>query len=308
MIAVLGVHPSVEAVFPPDRFLGALGDTDVGVRVVTTPAEYAGCDGLVTFGYEDAFLDAGFEWIHSIQSGVDRFPFEALRDQGVALTNSAGIHGDSVGETVAGYMLMFSRRLHLHRDNQHTRGWDYPGDTAFTLPGKTLCVIGLGTLGRGIAARAAGLGLTVLGVKQTPVPVDHVTRVYPTNRLMDAISEARFVAVAVPLTAETEGLIGHEELAGMREDAYLLNVSRGGVVDEDALLEALQAGAIVGAGIDVFETEPLPDDAAFWNLENVIITPHCAGANHDYANRVAAIVRENLRRIAADRPLTNQVL
>lgn len=308
MLSRIAVHDSVGAVFPPEALRDELDDLEPEV-VVASSDDLDGCGAVVTFAHDDAFLAADVGWIHSIQSGVDRFPFEALRDADVRLTNSTGIHGDLVGETVAGYMLQFARQLHHYRWNQRDREWarrDW--DDAFTLRGSTACVVGLGTLGRGIAARADALGMDVVGVKRTPTPVDHVRTVHPTAELEEAISDAKFVIAAVPLTDETEGLIGEPELAMMRDDAVLVNVARGPVVDESALIDALEGGEIGGAALDVFETEPLPQDSPLWEMDDVIVTPHVAAMTESYYRRIAAIVRENARRYAAGETLANQVV
>ncbi|WP_338741093.1 D-2-hydroxyacid dehydrogenase [Haloplanus salilacus] len=308
-VSTLGVHESVGTVFPPAVFRDALDDAGPSVRIVGTADDLSACDALVTFTYEDRFLDADLSWIHSIQAGVDRFPFDALEERGVTLTNSTGIHGDVVGETAVGCMLAFARRLHVHRSNQERGEWQQPAwDDAFPLRRASACVVGLGTLGRGIATRASALGMDVTGVKRTPIPVDGVDRVVPPERLHDAVADARFVAVAVPLNDDTEGLIADAELAAMRDDAYLVNVARGPVVDQDALVDALEDDAIAGAALDVFETEPLPDDSPLWDREDVIVTPHAAGFTDEYYERVATIVRENLRRFAAGESATNRVV
>ena len=310
-ISTLGVHDSVAEVFPPSVFRDALADGDGGptVAVVGADDDLAAYDALVTFTYEERFLGAEFDWIHSIQAGVDRFPFDALRERGIALTNSTGIHGDVVGETGVGLMLAFARRLHVHRSNQERGEWVKPAwDDAFPLRRESACVVGLGTLGQGIATRASALGMGVTGVKRTPTPVDSVDRVYPPEDLHEAIADARFVALAVPLTDDTEGMLGAPEFETMRDDAYLVNVARGPVVDQAALVDALDAGELAGAGLDVFETEPLPADSTLWDREEVIVTPHAAGFNDEYYERVATIVRENLRRFDAGESLTNQVV
>jgi D-2-hydroxyacid dehydrogenase (NADP+) len=308
-ISTLGVHESVADVFPSTVFRDALADADPSVSVVGTDDDLSACDALVTFEYEDRFLDAGLDWIHSIQAGVDRFPFDALQERGIALTNSTGIHGDVVGETAVGLMLSFARRLHAHRSNQERGEWTKPAwDDAFPLRRESACVVGLGTLGRGIATRAAALGMDVTGVKRTPTPVDGVDEVSPPEALHDAIADARFVALAVPLTDDTEGMISTPEFEAMCDDAYLINVARGPVVDQSALVDALDSGAIAGAGLDVFETEPLPAASSLWDREEVILTPHAAGFNDEYYERVATIVRENLRRLAAGESLTNRVV
>lgn len=325
MVFTLGIHESVELLFPPTVLRDALDPTDGGstgggddsasggddseVRVVGSSAELEGCAALVTFAYEDAFLSAGLSWIHSVQAGVDRFPFDEFQERGIRLTNSTGIHGDAVGETVLGYMTSFARRLHRHRDRQRDGEWSHPTwDEPFTLSGESLCVVGLGTLGRGIAARADACGMDVVGVRRTPTPVDHVREVYTPEGIEAAVTDARFVAVATPLTAETRGLIGDGVLAAMPEDAYLLNVSRGGVVDEAALLAELERDRLAGAALDVFETEPLPEDSPFWELDDVIVTPHAAATTRDYYRRIADIVRENRRRAVAGDPLVNRVV
>jgi D-2-hydroxyacid dehydrogenase (NADP+) len=308
MVERIGIHESVSELFPPTVLRDELDDVPAAVRIVGEGAGLDACDALVTFEYEDAFLRAGLTWIHSIQSGVDRFPFDELEARNIRLTNSTGIHGDVVGETVAGYMLSFARRLHEHRANQLHKEWSFPAwDAAFTLRGESVCVVGLGTLGRGIAARADALGMDVTGVKRTPTPVDHVDDVYPSSELHAAIADARFVALAVPLTDRTEGLVGEAELATMRDDAYLVNVARGPVVDQSALVATLQAGGLAGAALDVFEAEPLPEGSPLWEMENVVVTPHAASANREYFQRVATLVRENVRRLDAGESMANAV-
>ena len=300
----LGIHESVGAVFPPERLESALAGLDAELSVVSDPAN---CDGVVTFAHEESLLET--DWIHSIQAGVDRFPFDRLREAGVTLTNSTGLHGASVGETVAGYMLSFARRLHRHRDAQRRGEWSKPDwDEAFTLAGEQVCVVGLGTLGQGIARRADALGMDVVGVRRSPLPVEHVRETYTTDRLGDAIADARFVVVTVPLTDATRGLVGAAELDTMRSDAYLVNVARGAVVDEAALVTALDAGDIAGAALDTFETEPLPESSPLWDFDEVIVTPHCAAFTVSYIDRVADIVRENVRRRQAGESLANEVV
>ena len=307
-MSTIGIHESVGAVFPLESLREALSDVEADLRVVATD-DLDDCVSLVTFAYDERFLDADLEWIHSIQAGVDRFPFEALEAAETALTNSTGIHGDTVGETTLGYMLSFARGLHRYRDHERNHEWSRPPyDRPFSLADASVCVVGLGTLGRGIATRADALGMDVVGVKRTPTPVDGVETVYPAGDLETAIADARFVALAVPLTEKTEGLIGAAELEAMRSDAVLINVARGPVVDESALVDALASDAIGGAALDVFETEPLPAESPLWAMEDVIVTPHVAAATRKYHRRIAALVRENARRHAAGEALTNRVI
>jgi len=308
MLSTLGIHESVNVVFPPEPLRDALDDLDIEVRVVSTD-DLGGCDALVTLAYDESFLSSDIEWIHSIQAGVDRFPFEDLKAAGIRLTNSTGIHGDTVGETVAGYMLSFARQLHHYRDRQNEaewspRGWDVP----YSVAGSTVCVVGLGTLGRGVATRANALDMDVVGVKRTPTPVDSVETVYPARDLETAIEDAKFVALTVPLTDETEGLIGRSELSAMRDDAILINVARGAVVEQDALVDTLERGEIGAAALDVFEEEPLPPESPLWEMGNVIVTPHIAAATGEYYRRVETLVRENISRYEAGESLGNAVV
>jgi D-2-hydroxyacid dehydrogenase (NADP+) len=150
--------------------------------------------------------------------------------------------------------------------------------------------------------------MDVVGVKRTPTPVDGVDEVYPATDLRAALADARFVALAVPLTDRTEGLVGAAAFDAMRDDAYLVNVARGGVVDQSALVAALREDRLAGAALDVFETEPLPEDSPLWAMDDVIVTPHASAATRDYYRRVAAIVRENLRRLDAGEDLANRVV
>ncbi len=302
----LGVHESVEPIFPPERLVTELSDLPFDVRVIDD-GRIGDCDAVVTLEHREAFCD--LEWVHSIQAGVDRFPEETFEARGVVLTNSTGIHDRTVGETVAGYLLAFSRRLHEYVANQTERTWERPAwDEAFTLPGSTACVVGTGTLGRGVAEVVGGLGVRMIGVRRSAEPVPGFEEVYAVEELHEAIAGVDFVVVTVPLTDETRGLFGEAEFATMREDAYFVNVARGAVVDEDALVDALRGDELAGAALDVFETEPLPETSPLWHREEVIVTPHCAAYTRDYFRDVGEIVRENVERLAAGENLHNRVV
>jgi D-2-hydroxyacid dehydrogenase (NADP+) len=304
----LGIHESVSAVFPPERLRDALDDADLAVPVVGDD-ELGDCDALVTFAYSEVFLDADLDWIHSIQAGYDRFPLDALEEADVALTNSTGIHDTSVGEFAVGLMLSFARRLHTYVRAQEAREWSHPAwDEPFTLDGERLCVVGLGTLGRGIAERADALGMEVVGVRRSGEETPHTHTVYTPDDLHEAVADARFVALAVPLTDETEGLVGAPEFAAMGDDAYLLNVARGPVVVQDDLVAALRDGEIAGAGLDVFEEEPLPEDSPLWEMEEVVVTPHRAAAERDYYRHIAELVRTNVSRVDSGAEMVNRVV
>ncbi|WP_049987043.1 D-2-hydroxyacid dehydrogenase [Halobellus rufus] len=306
---VLGVDRSVSALFPPEVLLEKLGDLPVETVLIDGDSETvasARCDGVVTFEYRPALLEC--DWVHSVQAGVDRFPQERFREEGVLLTNSTGIHGDAIGETVAGYMLAFARRLHEHVANQESKRWSRPAwDEPWTIAGERACVVGLGSLGRGVVDRATGLGLDVDGVRRTPVPEPGVDRVFTPDSLEAAVADARFVVLAVPLTPATEEMIDADVLAAMREDAYLINVARGSVVDQAALVRALEDGEIAGAALDVFETEPLPESSPLWEMDDVVVTPHAGSATRRYCDYVASLVAESVRRVREGEDPANRV-
>jgi D-2-hydroxyacid dehydrogenase (NADP+) len=307
----LGIDRSVSVLFPPEELREALEDLSVETVLIDGDSDpgsnsTARCDGVVTFEYRPSLLDTS--WVHSVRAGVDQFPQERFREANVRLTNSTGVHGDAIGETVAGYMLAFARRLHRHVANQREKRWTRPEwDEPWTIAGERACVVGLGSLGRGVVDRATGLGLDVDGVRRTPVPEPGVDRVYTPEDLETAVSDARFVVLTVPLTPETEGMIDADVLATMREDAYLINVARGPLVDERALVDALESDVIAGAGLDVFETEPLPDGSPLWDFEDVIISPHKGSATNRYHLDIADLVTENVERYQSDEPLRNRV-
>lgn len=311
----IGIHDSVSAVFPPAELRDELADLGPEAVIVGSDSdatdeevEFQGCDAAVTFAHTDALLESGLDWVHSIQAGYDRFPLEAFEERGIALTNSTGIHDTSVGEFAVGLLLSFARRLHTYVRRQEDDEWGYPAwDEPFTLDGERLCVVGLGTLGRGIAERADALGMEVVGVRRSGEPTPHTEEVYAPDDLHEAIGDAKFVALAVPLTDETEGLVGRPEFEAMREDARLINVARGPVVAEDELIAALREGEIAGAGLDVFEEEPLPADSPLWDFEEVLVTPHRAAAERDYFRHIAGLVEENVGRIADGESLMNRV-
>jgi D-2-hydroxyacid dehydrogenase (NADP+) len=302
----LGVHDSVDMVFPPAELANDLSALPADVAVIGDDG-IDDCDAVVTLEHRDAFLD--LEWVHSIQAGVDRFPFDEFEARGVVLTNSTGIHGRTVGETVAGYLLSFSRRLHDHVADQQERRWELPEwDEAFTLPGTTACVVGTGTLGSGVADVLGALGVRVTGVRRSGEPVPGFEEIYANDDLHEAIVDADFVIATVPLTDETQHLFDADAFDAMRDGAYFVNVARGAVVDEPALVDALEADELAGAALDVFETEPLPGESPLWEMDDVIVTPHCAAYTRDYFRDVGDLVRENADRFRADEEPTNRIV
>ncbi|WP_251329294.1 D-2-hydroxyacid dehydrogenase [Haloplanus pelagicus] len=302
----LCVHESVSTKIPAEGFVGAFDDLDVTVEIVGDGEAFDRTDAVASFRPRDAFLDAG--WVHCIRAGYDEFDTDAYEAAGVPLTNSTGIHGTTVGEMAVGYMVSLARMLHVYRDHQNENHWFEPEyERPFTVENERLCVVGLGTLGQGIAARADALGMEVVGVRRADESVPGVSELYQPDDLHEAIADARFVAIAVPHTPETEDLFSTPEFDGMRDDAYLINVARGPIVDEDALIGALDSGTIAGAGLDVFETEPLPEDNPLWDFEEVVISPHRGSATNRYHLDIADLVMEIFGQYQAGEPLRNRV-
>ncbi|WP_136589544.1 D-2-hydroxyacid dehydrogenase [Salinigranum halophilum] len=300
------VHDSVDVIFEPSVLVAALSDLPVPVESPADPDLGPG-DAVVAFGPHPSFLNAA--WVHCIRAGYDEFAIDEYADAGVVLTNSTGIHGTAVGETVLGYLLTLARGLHTFRDRQRASEWERePYGTLFTLDGERVCVVGLGTLGTGIARRAAALGMDVVGVRRSGEPHDHARHVYTPDELTRAVDGARFVVLALPLTAETEGLVSTATFDAMDEQSFLVNVARGAIVDEDALVAALDAETIAGAALDVFETEPLPPASPLWDDDRVVVTPHTSAMHRRYHEDVATLVRTNVRRLRAGEDLTNRVV
>lgn len=302
----LCVHESVDEKVPIESFVAALDDLPVPVEIVGDDAALDETDAVASYRPRGVFLDAG--WVHCLRAGYDEFDTRAYEEAGTPLTNSTGIHATTVGELAVGYMVMFARRLHVYRDKQGQRKWYEPAyDRPFTVAGESVCVVGLGTIGRGIATRADALGMDVVGVRRSEESVPGVSTVYHPDELHDAIADARFVALAVPETPETEDMVSTPEFRRMRSDGYLINVARGSVVDEDALIAALDDGHIAGAGLDVFRTEPLPESSRLWDFEEVILSPHQGSTTNRYHHDLAALTEEIFHQYQSGAPLRNRV-
>ena len=252
-------------------------------------------------------------WIHVSAAGVTHFLFPALVESEIVLTNGRGLHGAAMAEHTIGVILAFARKLHLARDAQHERRWRQrefwrePPPFA-SLAGGTLGLVGLGAVGREVAVRARALGLHVIAVRRhpaaDPAPADEQ---WPSARLPDLLARADWLVLAAPLTGETRGLIGREELARMKPGAVLVNLGRGGLVREAALIEALEHGVIAGAALDVVEHEPLDPESRLWRLPQVILTPHISGLGPRYWERALEMFAGNLRAFMDGRPLANVV-
>jgi phosphoglycerate dehydrogenase-like enzyme len=244
-------------------------------------------------------------WIHTISAGVDHLLFPELRESDAILTNASGVFNVPIAETVMAYILAVVKRLPEFWAHQRKHRWEKL--PLRELRGLTVGIVGLGDIGTEVARLCRAFGMRVLGLRRRPAPSDLADEVLPPDRLQDLLARSDFVVIAVPLTAETRGMIGRAELAAMKPDAWLVNISRGAIVDEEALVEALREGRIGGACLDVFAEEPLPPESPLWDMPNVIITPHNSWSSPHIEEREIALFLENLRRYVAGEPLLNVV-
>ncbi|GGN10065.1 D-2-hydroxyacid dehydrogenase [Halarchaeum nitratireducens] len=299
-----GTHPC----YPSDLRDRLAAADDDRAYVVRDAADLDDCDAVVTLYHHDAFPDA-VEWVHCVRSGYDDFPLDAYEDAGVLVTNSTGVAGDLVGESAIALVLSLAKGLHLYRDQQAEREWSrLPVERPFELGRSSACVVGLGQLGGGVASRVNALGMSVTGVDVRPVSQLGLEAVHDVVQLERAVAESRFVVLTTPLTPDTRGLVDADVFAAMRDDAYLVNVSRGAVVDQDALLAALDAGEIAGAALDVFDEEPLPASSPLWDRDDVVVTPHAAAQSDNHGEKLARLVETNAARLTAGRDPWNRVV
>lgn len=279
----------------------------------TARIEIAHFSGEVFPDYSRSFFSAvhraqNLRWMHSFSVGIDHPVFQALLDRGVVLTNSAGANAAPIAQTLITGLLMLARGFPHWLDAQSRRSWESQAAAPRALDEQTLVVLGLGAIGSEIARLGRALGLHVIGVRRSgPRDGDPVDELVPATRLDDVLPRADFLALACPLTDETRGRIGRDALARLPEGARLLNVARGEVVDEPALIEGLESGRIGGAYLDVFATEPLPEDSPLWTLPNVIVTPHNSAASTGMRGREAPYFLKNLDSWLRKRPLENRV-
>jgi phosphoglycerate dehydrogenase-like enzyme len=246
-------------------------------------------------------------WVHAFTAGVDHFVgLPRISDSRVVLTRTVGAHG-ALPDHVMALVLAFARRLHVDIRHQIDRVWDRPAGIGDEVAGKVLGILGLGQIGRHLAARAAAFEMRVVGTKRTPGAVPYVDVVLPPERTDDLLREADYVVALLPLTAETQGRMGAREFRLMKPTAVFINVSRGPIVQEAALIQALREGWIAGAGLDVFDVEPLPSDHPLYEFPQVIITPHVSGITPKFFERIATIFADNLRRYVNDEPLANVI-
>jgi len=286
-----------------------------------------GCDVLLTFRVPPDITNRarGLKWIQLLSAGADHALGGPLKGIAIPVTTASGIHATPIGEYTIASMLSYAHRIHLAIRAQIRREWMRSGAfiaSVDEIRGRTLGIIGYGSIGRETARLAAAFGMTVLALKRNPAeradpgwcpaglgdPEGKLpARFFGPGDREAILRESDYVSVTLPLTDHTRKFIGEREFAAMKPGAYLVNIGRGEVIDERAMAAALTAGKIGGAGLDVFEHEPLEAESPLWDLENVILTPHISGANRGYMDKACQLFAENLNRFAGNRPLLNLV-
>jgi glyoxylate/hydroxypyruvate reductase len=281
----------------------------VAITACATPDEAASVVGEtdVIYGWKfPAVLyprATRLRWLHAMGAGVDWVLVPGFPAH-VTVTRVPGVFGPWMREYVLARCLTVTQRLDAYRGFQRARSWR-EDVIPERLAGKTMVIVGLGDIGRAVAAGARALGMRVIGVSRSGRPVREAERVYRLRGLTQALGQGDFVVLVLPLTEETRGLIGAAALAAMRPTAWLVNIGRGAVVEEGALVEALTTRRIAGAGLDVFAAEPLPADHPLWSLDNAVITPHISGPSTP--PEMAPVFNDNLGRWLAGRPLRHVV-
>lgn len=266
-------------------------------------SQLSDCEVLIGhhFQFDDAMVAAAprLRWIQSLTSGIDGIERLRALSKEVLVTSMRGIHGPQVSELVLLLMLALTRDFPRLLDNQRAHRWERHVQPLLT--GKTVVIVGCGAIAEMLAQRCSAFGLRVLGVSATPRTIPGFAQVLPRERLLEAAKLADYFVLLVPFTAANDNLIDERVLRALRPQAYLINVARGGVLDEQALLQALREGRLAGAALDVFRETPLPADSPLWDTERLLITPLIGGMSDIYLQQCYPLVRDNLERYLAGR-------
>ncbi|AIQ50908.1 2-hydroxyacid dehydrogenase [Paenibacillus sp. FSL R7-0331] len=247
-------------------------------------------------GISDTLLkpDSPLRWLQTWSAGVEKLPLKQLEERGIILTNASGVHAEPITAVIFGFMLMFTRNLHTAVRNQQERKWHSDGKES-ELTGKTAVIAGTGSIGSETARIAKAFKMNTVGISRSGKAVDGFDKIYTTDQLQEAAGAADFLINTLPLTGETQGLFNEAVFNACPQGAYYINIGRGATTDTDDLMAALNSGQLAGAGLDVFDPEPLPQEHPLWGMEQVIITPHCAGSTDRYADRIVELFTENVQ-------------
>lgn len=253
-------------------------------------------DVVVTFPCDAAVIQKGkkLKWLQALSVGVDAFPLKELHGKGVIITNGKGVHRIHMAEYAIASMIMLARNIHCMMRNQlhHTWSRKVPQNEIF---GATVGILGLGSIGQEVAKKASLMGMRVIGIKNSPDTIPYVEKVVSIEEIEMIFKESDYIINLLPETHKTQKIIDKSLFSIMKKEACLINMGRGGTVNEEDMIEALQTGAIRGLVSDVFETEPLPEDSPLWKMENVVITPHMCGESMKYMEKFMPILQNNLR-------------
>lgn len=252
------------------------------------------CNGLFSFQNIEIFTD--LKYIQLTSAGMDRVPMDYIRARGITIRNAAGVYSVPMAEWTVLRLLELYKNASALVNNQHDTRWEKDRGW-LELEGRTVCIVGFGNYGAETAKRLKAFGMNVFAVNRSEKESPFVDRWYPLDRLEDALASADAVILAIALTAETRNLISRERLAKMKQGAVLINAARGGLVDEDALVEALDVGHLSGAALDVFCTEPLPENSPLWHHPRVLISPHNSFVGDNNQTRLTNIVLNNLKAV-----------
>ncbi|MCH8911629.1 MAG: D-2-hydroxyacid dehydrogenase [Chloroflexi bacterium] len=299
--ALRGPRVNFYQTWSPEETMDRIGEADVFV---------------VSGFWDNALLEPAskLKYIQSIGAGYDQFPLDELRSRDIRLASASGVNQNAVAEHAMSLMLGLNRHIHTGRDNQNNHTWrGMIGDLSKRedeLIGKTLLIVGMGAIGSRLARFAKAFDMHVLATKRDPsTAVGPADEVVTPDKLGELVPQADFLALTCPLTPETTNIVDAGVLKAMKQSAYLINVARGGCVDEPELVAALESGEIAGAGIDHFWEDPLGADSPFWDMKNVIITPHTGGETRLYEERVIDILDDNLGRLwNGETELRNQIV
>jgi phosphoglycerate dehydrogenase-like enzyme len=296
---------------PPDLALALTGDKVVMVKAEddlasVAKAEVAFCGINQERVKKLLAATPALRWFHTPAAGVDRLiELPDFRERNIALTNNSGSYDIQIAEHVMAFTFAAAKRLHLYRDQQARKAWE--DQEHQELRDATMVVFGAGSIGGEVCRLASAAGMRVIAVRRRGGPVPGASRVVAADALAEVAGEADYLVVAAPLTAATRGAVSREVLARMKPTAWVMNIARGPIIDEAALIDALREGRLGGAALDTFVQEPLPASSPLWSLPNVIITPHTSNSSPRVRERTLALFMENLRRYKAGEPLLNRV-
>ena len=240
-------------------------------------------------------------------AGVDGKLYPEIFTNGVQVVTGSDVHASACAEHVLALMLAVARQIPASVLAQKEKHWGIP-TSGFQLEGKTVGIVGAGQIGQGIATRCKAFGMNTIGLRRNPeLPAEGFDVVLPHLQYHELILRSNMVVLALPLTPATRWFFGEDEIEIIQKGSYLFNIGRGGLIDEKYVWKALKNKWLAGAGLDVFEDEPLPENSPWWELDNVVITPHIGGVTDTLAERLAALVAEQVRRMQAGEPLKNLV-